>query len=327
VTPGLVPQLIKNAQALQTTFDNTIKQRKADNETTTAKATELTAQTGQQTVTLQGREYHAIQTEDGYKLVPKYGPASGSGPGSAPPIVTVPDSGRPRTPAETQAKAHLDQATAAHARLQQFEDTLATDPAHPTTPDLTRIVPSLSEDTLAHGGRKVGTALGGTVGGVLGGVGGWVAGGPMGAAGGAAGGAYVGGSLGDTLNTVGNTLLSKERQQYNNEQLNFVAAVRGEETSRITPEVFAIERERFFPKPGDTEAEVLRKRQVREEALSGLATQTNRRQGSVPVGQKRVEEGGPRVVTMAELRAAASEKGKTLDEAMAAALRLGWRIK
>lgn len=84
---------------------------------------------------------------------------------------------------------------------------------------------------------------------------------------------------------LGNKFLDPTRREYYGEMLNFIAAVRGEETSRISPETFNLEARRFFPVAGDREADVLRKRQVREDALSALATRTNRPQGMVPRGQ------------------------------------------
>ncbi len=209
-------------------------------------------------------------------------------PGAGPPTVGTPVAGteRPYTAGETQAKAHFDLATASNARLDQYEAALAggdkNDP-YKNPPLLSRVVPNLYEEAAAHGGTKIGAAVGGVVGGVAGGA----TAGPWGIATGGGAGAYIGGQAGAVLNTVGNKTLSKERQQYNAEQLNFIEAVRGE---RVTREVFDLERERYFPKVGDSAEEVQRKRQVRQEALSALQIQTNRPQGMTPVGQTHVTD-------------------------------------
>lgn len=116
---------------------------------------------------------------------------------------------------------------------------------------------------------------------------------------------------------LGNKFLDPARREYYGEMLNFIAAVRGEETSRISPETFNIEARRFFPIAGDREADVLRKRQVREDALNDLATRTNRPQGMVPRGQTRMTTPGspvpaaaphtPQVYTRAQVSALAAK--------------------
>jgi hypothetical protein len=374
-SPDLVTRLQQSTQAVADQVEHKLKQQRVANETMNAESQRISAETGQQTVQLHGREYIPIQTEDGYKLVPKYAPAGGGGgtgaggTGSVPPVVDVPDSGRPRTAEETKAAARFDQAAKSNARLALLEAEIAslgTDPSQDPPRNakgelgpgkgkgLSGIVPSVGEDALARSGG-VFTALGGALGVGLGTKVGGVYGGARGG--------QIGTKAGEALDATGigenvaHGQLNPRRQSYYGEQLNFIAAVRGEETSRLTPEDIEIERRRYFPQPGDSEAEVLRKRQVREEALSGLATQTNRRQGSVPVGQKRVDEGSGtaapgraseppgarqtspdgrpptppasphRTVTMEEMWRTAREYGLTIDQVMADVWKRGWTIK
>jgi len=183
---------------------------------------------------------------------------------------------------------------------------------------LIRVVPSVLEHTLATNPSAVGGAVGTAVGGLGGAKTGGVAGAIEGVTIGGKTGAGIGESIGGPL---ANKLLDPRRQSYYGEQLNFIAAVRGEETSRLSPETIEIERKRFFPQPGDTEAEVLRKREVRSDALSGMATQTNRPQGMVPRGQTQVSPSGAPTFSMDDVRKTAQVTGHSVDEVLADASR------
>jgi hypothetical protein len=183
---------------------------------------------------------------------------------------------------------------------------------------LIRVVPSVLEHTLATNP----SAVGGAVGTAVGGLGGAKTGGVAGAIEGVTIGGKTGAGLGESIGgPLANKLLDPRRQSYYGEQLNFIAAVRGEETSRLSPETIEIERKRFFPQPGDTEAEVLRKRTVREDAVSGMATQTNRPQGMVPRGQTQLPTPSAPTFSMDDVRKTAQVTGRSVDEVLADASR------
>jgi hypothetical protein len=193
---------------------------------------------------------------------------------------------------------------------------------------LIRVVPSVTEHALANNAGGVTSAVGAAVGGAVGSL----AGPGVGTAVGGAVGSATGAGVGPTVSSAANKLLDPRRQAYYGEQLNFIAAVRGEETSRLSPETIEIERKRYFPSPGDTEAEVLRKRQVREDALSAMQTRTNRPQGTVPIGQTRETPAapaaaGPKVFTMEQAWATSRAYGRPVEDVVREAKQQGWTLK
>jgi len=180
---------------------------------------------------------------------------------------------------------------------------------------LIRVVPSVLEHSLATNPGALGSTVGTVVGGAAGLVGGNRVGGPAGAVVGSTSGANAGARAGEALgNSIGGDLAHKaldpRRQQYYGEQLNFITAVKGD---NLSSDAVAIARRQYFPQPGDTESEVLRKRQVREEAVSALATQTNRPQGMVPRGQTQMPTRAPITVTRSMVHEQAKRNNKTID--------------
>jgi hypothetical protein len=179
---------------------------------------------------------------------------------------------------------------------------------------LIRVVPSVLEHTLATNASGVTTAVGTAIGGAVGSVGGPGVGTAIGGAVGSATGTGVGG----TVTAAANKLLDPRRQQYYGEQLNFITAVKGD---NLSADALALARKQYFPQPGDNEAEVLRKRQVREEAVSALATQTNRPQGMVPRGQTQMPTPSAPTFSMDDVRKTAQVTGRSVDEVLADASR------
>jgi hypothetical protein len=124
-------------------------------------------------------------------------------------------------------------------------------------------------------------------------------------------GARAGGALGESIGgDLAHKALDPRRQQYYGEQVNFITAVKGD---NLSSDALALARKQYFPQPGDTESEVLRKRQVREEAVSALATQTNRPQGMVPRGQTQMPTRAPITVTRSMVHEQAKRNNKTID--------------
>jgi hypothetical protein len=194
---------------------------------------------------------------------------------------------------------------------------------------LIRVVPSVLEHTLATNPGGLGSTVGAVAGGAAGLVGGSRVGGPAGAVVGstsaANAGARAGGALGESIGgDLAHKALDPRRQQYYGEQLNFIAAIKGD---NLSPDAIALARKQYFPQPGDTEPEVLRKRQVREEALSGLATQTNRPQGMVPRGQTQLPTPGAPTYTMEDVWKTSKATGRSVNDVLADAKRQGIVIR
>ena len=139
-------------------------------------------------------------------------------------------------------------------------------------------------------------------------------------------GSHLGGGVGGAVagENLGNKHLDPRRQQYYGEQLNFITAVRGE---TLSPDAIALARKQFFPQPGDSDSEIVRKRQVREEELSSLATKVNRQQGMVPTGQTQLPTPGARTYTMEDVRKASQATGRPINEVLADAKRQGVVIR
>ena len=181
---------------------------------------------------------------------------------------------------------------------------------------LIRVVPSVLEHSLATNPGALGSTVGTVVGGAAGLVGGSRVGGPAGAVVGstsaANAGARAGGALGESIGgDLAHKALDPRRQQYYGEQVNFITAVKGD---NLSSDALALARKQYFPQPGDNEAEVLRKRQVREETVSALATLTNRPQGMVPRGQTQMPTPRqPISVTRSQVHELAKRNGKTID--------------
>ena len=187
-----------------------------------------------------------------------------------------------------------------------------------------RIVPSITEDLAA----TKAAGLAGTVGSAVGGVAGGAAAAKRGQIIGGTGvqtGSHLGGGVGGAVGeNLGNKHLDPRRQQYYGEQLNFITAVRGE---TLSPDAIALARKQFFPQPGDSDSEIVRKRQVREEELSSLATKVNRQQGMVPTGQTQLPTPGARTYTMEDVRKASQATGRPINEVLADAKRQGVVIR
>jgi len=194
---------------------------------------------------------------------------------------------------------------------------------------LIRVVPSVLEHTLATNPGGLGSTVGAVAGGAAGLVGGSRVGGPAGAVVGytsaANAGARAGGALGESIGgDLAHKALDPRRQQYYGEQLNFITAVKGD---NLSSDAVALARKQYFPQPGDTEQEVLRKRQVREEAVSALATQTNRPQGMVPRGQTQLPTPGATTYTMEDVWKASKVSGRSINDVLADAKRQGIVIR
>lgn len=327
--PGVAgrKQMQDNALALETQFKQQIEAS--------------TVAIAQQTEKRLAREHIVLPGIEQSILVPKYPegpvgtpstspagtstPATPGTPGTGPAGIGIPVPGTEKSLSgeEAKAKANYDLAAASLERLLGHEATLGSAGPNPTR-DLNRIAPSVVEHGLANHASGVTTAAVAGIGTALGALGG-----PWGAGIGAGVGAATGRGVGGIVDAAANKLLSPERQAYNGEQLNFIAAVRGEETSRLSPETIQIERDRYFPKPGDTEPEILRKRQVRADAVSAMATRTNRRQGTIPLGQKPATPApsSPKVFTMEQAWATSRAYGRPVEDVVRDAKQHGWTVQ
>jgi hypothetical protein len=194
---------------------------------------------------------------------------------------------------------------------------------------LIRVVPSVLEHNLATNPGALGSAVGAVVGGAAGLVGGSRVGGPAGAVVGstsaANAGSRAGGALGESIGgDLAHKALDPRRQQYYGEQLNFITAVKGD---NLSSDALALARKQYFPQPGDSEQEVLRKRQVRKEAVSSKATLTNRPQGMVPRGQTHMPTPQATTYTMEDAWKASKATGRSIDDVLADAKRRNIEIR
>jgi hypothetical protein len=74
---------------------------------------------------------------------------------------------------------------------------------------------------------------------------------------------------------VGNSLVSKERQQFDQAERNFInAQLRRESGAVISPEEFADARKQYIPQPGDDEATLAQKAESRRIAREGMARES-----------------------------------------------------